>query len=171
MRLYRFVGWISPAGIALCISAVAAELQMKTQAAKSVTVDDDSFQGANNVHVTFIYNITMYAILIILLVDLHTSTFMLDCTKALNQFGYLKVIARSCLFAAVEACVLIAIRFIAIRWYVHRLLPSGLTPEDKPLRFWQMIDPTPNRPTDSAYWVPRGGGREVDEDDYNYIPE
>ena len=147
---YHGVGWLSPVCICLALFHMSARFQRHTQRGRLVSADDDSWRGATHASLTASYNYTMYAVLIVLLVDAQLAAYVSLADEARGSW---RPLAEAVAWFLVDGLVLALIRQIALRYAVHCLLPYTMSEETWPMRFWKRLDPTPNRPNEQSYYA------------------
>ena len=147
---YHGVGWLSPVCICLALFHMSARFQRHTQRGRLVSADDDSWRGATHASLTASYNYTMYAVLIVLLVDAQLAAYVSLADEARGSW---RPLAEAAAWFLVDGLVLALIRQIALRYAVHCLLPYTMSEETWPMRFWKRLDPTPNRPNEQSYYA------------------
>ena len=147
---YHGVGWLSPVCICLALFHMSARFQRHTQRGRLVSADDDSWRGATHASLTASYNYTMYAVLIVLLVDAQLAAYVSLADEARGSW---RPLAEATAWFLVDGLVLALIRQIALRYAVHCLLPYTMSEETWPMHFWKRLDPTPNRPNEQSYYA------------------
>ena len=142
-------------GLTFIVFFVALKLQKYTSTGRFAAVDDDTAvgeRGAHQPHLTEAYNWLLYGALCLILVDAHAIIYV---ASARPGAGARDALISAGLFA-VDACALLAIRIVLIKYVMGWLLFYNKSWKSNPLTnadFWNNIDPAPNRPEayDYAY--------------------
>ncbi|KAK7232055.1 methyltransferase [Aureococcus anophagefferens] len=134
---YHGVGWLSPVCICLALFHMSARFQRHTQRGGSSPRTTTRSGGDARV-LTASYNYTMYAVLVVLLVDAQTAAYVSLADEARRSW---RPMAEAAAWFLVDGLVLALIRQIALRYAVHCLLPYTMSEETWPMRFWKRARP------------------------------
>ena len=154
-RAYHACNWITPTVVVVVVIANAWLLQKATSKGTLMTFDDDDsgFGGRREI-MTLTYNWMLYVLLLALLADVQVCI-LCGCRDVFDDAGVgrAKQVALAALYLCVDACGLLVIRHVAIRWALGGLWTYGMSEESSPGgdRFWKRVDPAPNRPDDTTY--------------------
>ena len=146
-RLYHTVGWVYIWGTAVALFLMGFHQQKYTTTGKFVTVDDDSGAGPVHPQLTKMYNWCMYVLLFFILIDIQTVAFVASWDRPRSK---LKWALQALGNFAFEGCCLIVMRHLIIRYVLGILLAYGYSHKTWPVRFWDRVNPGPNRP-DNEY--------------------
>lgn len=152
-RAYHACNWITPTVVVVAVIANAWLLQKATSKGTIMTFDDDSSEfGGRRETMTLTYNWMLYVLLLALLVDVQVCI-LCGCRDVFDDAGVgrAKQVALAALYLCVDACGLLVIRHLAIRWALGGLWTYGQSDETLGDRFWKRVDPAPNRPDDTTY--------------------
>ena len=152
------VSWLNAVGTAFCIFFIGLKLQSYTNEGRFSTVDDTwpiGEDGAHQTKLTLFYNWSMYAILGLLLLDMHACLLAADADSATAAAKLAHVAG-----FVVEVMILVSVRVAGIQFVVQELFFYGISADNKyvaPLRFWNDVDPRPNRPEAPDYFYGADG--------------
>ena len=152
-RAYHACNWITPTVVVVVVIANAWLLQKATSKGTLMTFDDESKDfGGRRETMTLTYNWMLYVLLLALLVDVQVCI-LCGCRDVFDDAGVgrAKQVALAALYLCVDACGLLVIRHLAIRWALGGLWTYGKSDETLGDRFWERVDPAPNRPDDATY--------------------
>lgn len=152
-RAYHACNWITPTVVVVAVIANAWLLQKATSKGTLMTFDDESKDfGGRRETMTLTYNWMLYVLLLALLVDVQVCI-LCGCRDVFDDAGVgrAKQVALAALYLCVDACGLLVIRHVAIRWALGGLWTYGMSAETLGDRFWKRVDPAPNRPDDTTY--------------------
>ena len=161
------VSWLSAVGTAFCIFFIGLKLQSYTNEGRFSTVDDTwpiGEDGAHQTKLTLFYNWSMYAILGLLLLDMHACLLAADADSATAAAKLAHVAG-----FVVEVMILVSVRVAGIQFVVQELFFYGISADNKyvaPLRFWNDVDPRPNRPEAGDYSYYGADGADAAADYY-----
>ena len=147
-RVYHACSWITPTVVVVAVISNAWLLQKATTKGTLMTFDDDSSFGGRRETTTLTYDWMIYVLLLALLVDVQVCI-LCGCRDVFDDAGVgrAKQVALAALYLCVDACGLLVIRHVAIRWALGGLWTYGKSEESwGGSGFWKRVDPTPNRP-------------------------
>ena len=150
--------WLNAVGTAFRIFFIGLKLQSYTNEGRFSTVDDTwpiDEDGAHQTKLTLFYNLSMYAILGLLLLDMHACLLAADADSATAAAKLAHVAG-----FVVEVMILVSVRVAGIQFVVQELFFYGISADNKyvaPLRFWNDVDPRPNRPEAPDYFYGADG--------------
>jgi hypothetical protein len=101
---------------------------------------------------TLTYKWMLYVLLLALLADVQVCI-LCGCRDVFDDAGVgrAKQVALAALYLCVDACGLLVIRHVAIRWALGGLWTYGKSAETLGDQFWKRVDPAPNRPDPTTY--------------------
>ena len=142
-HVYYLGGLLFTCLCSLIVLRIAVLGQNYTSAGKVMVFDDDSPFGAHHPQLTYQYNWLIYSMLFVILVDEQIIAYVGSPDKRKNSRWGVARCAAAFLF---ECLCLVVIRYVVIEWIFGVAIPYSVSAESAPIRFWDRVDPAPNRP-------------------------
>lgn len=144
------LGWLCSIGVPGAVFLIGMGMQEHTTRGEFVTVDDDYPIGKNGGHqpgLTYVYNCSMYALLIVLLLDVHCSVH-----AAKSDSSSIRSILETLVLFCLDGAIVVLLYIVCIDWglmlFFYQLSPKT----DKLPNIWKTIDPNPKDPDPFTYY-------------------